>query len=273
MNRSYRPNGFRLPGLSSGKEWVPVHRGESGDELFRRSDGAAYAKVSRGKGVSLLADEYQRTAWLATFDLGSPTVLDWMESEDAACFVTSTVAGVPADQLDADDLARAWPSIAECVRELHGIPADECPFERGLQTMFDRAKDVVARDAVNPDFLDPDLKDIPAETLLAHLKAELPKRLEQEARDLVVCHGDACMPNFMVDPETLRCTGLIDLGRLGTADRYVDFALLVGNTRETWTESEQAEAAHLRLFDIHHIANPDWGRLGFYLRLDPLTWG
>ncbi|MFP1592824.1 phosphotransferase [Escherichia coli] len=29
-----------------------------------------------------------------------------------------------------------------------------------------------------------------------------------------VCHGDPCMPNFMVDPKTLQCTGLIDLGRL-----------------------------------------------------------
>ncbi|WP_436977121.1 phosphotransferase, partial [Shigella flexneri] len=31
---------------------------------------------------------------------------------------------------------------------------------------------------------------------------------------MVVCHGDPCMPNFMVDPKTLQCTGLIDLGRL-----------------------------------------------------------
>jgi streptomycin 3"-kinase len=109
--------------------------------------------------------------------------------------------------------------------------------------------------------------------LLDRVRAELPERLAQESRDRVVCHGDACMPNFMIDPETLRCTGMIDLGRLGMADRYVDFALLVGNTRETWRSVEEAQAAQNRLFDIHAIAPADRARLDFYLRLDPLTWG
>ncbi len=40
------------------------------------------------------------------------------------------------------------------------------------------------------------------------------------------------MPNFMVDPKTLQCTGLIDLGRLGTADRYADLALMIANAEE-----------------------------------------
>lgn len=42
------------------------------------------------------------------------------------------------------------------------------------------------------------------------------------------------MPNFMVDPKTLQCTGLIDLGRLGTADRYADLALMIANAEENW---------------------------------------
>lgn len=269
----YRSDAIRLPGLSIGREWIPYRRGESGDDLFRRSDGSAYAKVSTGSGVALLDDERRRTAWLASFGLGSPAVLDWMVSDEGACLVTSAVPGVPADQFEAAELIRAWPSIAERVRDLHSIPASECPFERGLQMMFDRATDVVARDGVNPDFLDPEDQDTPPQALLDDLEAELPERLSQEAYDRVVCHGDACMPNFMIDPETLRCTGLIDLGRLGIADPYVDFALLIGNTRETWAGPEEAQAAYGRLFDIHDIGAPDRQRLGFYLRLDPLTWG
>ncbi len=101
----------------------------------------------------------------------------------------------------------------------------------------------------------------------------MPKRLAEEPGDLAICHGDACLPNFMIDPETHRCTGIIDLGRLGTADRYVDFSLLLGNARESWTAPGDAQAARDCLFDIHGISNPDEGRLAFYLRLDPLTWG
>ena len=87
----------------------------------------------------------------------------------------------------------------------------------------------------------------------------------------MVCHGDACMPNIMIDPRTLRCTGLIDLGRLGTADRYVDLALMVANARESWGSPEKEAQAFAILFDTLGIAAPDWGRLAFYLRLDPLT--
>lgn len=262
-----------LPSLPAGKAWIAASEGESGDAVYRRSDGAAFAKISLGEGAAQLEGERQRTEWLAPFGVGSATVLDWHVSSEGACLVTRTVEGVPASDLTAFELRKAWPSIAERVKALHEIPAAECPFARSLSTMFGRAADVVARNAVNPDFLDPEHQGIPPAMLLDRLRAELPERLAQEARDLVVCHGDACLPNFMVDPETLRCTGLIDLGRLGTADRYVDFSLLLGNARESWAGVEDALAARTDLFKIHGIVAPDDERLGFYLRLDPLTWG
>ena len=269
----YRSAATGAAGFSLGSQWIAYRHGESGDALFRRTDGSAYAKVSTGSGVALLDDERRRTAWLSPFKLGSPTVLDWQVSDDVACLVTSAVPGIPADQLEAHELMEAWPSIAARVRDLHAIPANDCPFDRGLQTMFERAADVVGRGGVNPDFLDPDDHGTPPQTLLERVQAELSERLAQESLDRVVCHGDACMPNVMIDPETLRCTGMIDLGRLGMADRYVDFALLVGNTRETWRTVEEAQAAQNRLFDMHAIATADRARLDFYLRLDPLTWG
>src|SRR5690606_7279184 len=80
-------------------------------------------------------------------------------------------------------------------------------------------------------------------------------------------------PNFMVDPKTLQCTGLIDLGRLGTADRYADLALMIANAEENWAAPDEAERAFAVLFNVLGIEAPDRERLAFYLRLDPLTWG
>lgn len=44
-----------------------------------------------------------------------------------------------------------------------------------------------------------------------------------EPLDLVVCHGDACNPNFLLGQDA-RCVGYVDLGSLGVADRWADLA-------------------------------------------------
>lgn len=41
---------------------------------------------------------------------------------------------------------------------------------------------------------------------------------------LVVCHGDACAPNTLIDDDG-RCCGHVDLGDLGVADRWADLAV------------------------------------------------
>ncbi len=41
---------------------------------------------------------------------------------------------------------------------------------------------------------------------------------------LVVCHGDACAPNTLIDDDG-RCSGHVDLGDLGVADRWADLAV------------------------------------------------
>jgi streptomycin 3"-kinase len=262
-----------LPVLPPGTDWLPVGTGESGDRVFRRGDGAAYAKVATGERVALLDGERRRTAWLAATGIPCPAVLDWMEEEGSACLVTAAVPGVPASALSGPELARAWPAIARLVGALHDLPVTGCPFERRLATMFRLAEDVVARGAVNPDFLDSVDRGTSPAVLLGRLRDELPRRLAAEPGDLVVCHGDACLPNILLDPDTLRCTGLIDLGRLGVADRYADLSLLVANARESWDSPDQARTAFDTLFSLLALPHPDRERLDFYLRLDPLTWG
>ncbi|WP_429126170.1 APH(3'') family aminoglycoside O-phosphotransferase [Ensifer sp. 4252] len=254
-------------------EWIPAIRGESGDFVYRRSDGRAYAKAAAMERSSELAGERDRLLWLHDKGILAPEVIDWCIADEGACLIISAIEGIPAADLSAADLLEAWPSMVQQLGALHALDAGQCPFDRGLAPMFARAADVVARDAVNPDFLSIDDQQTPARELLARVERELPVRLEQETRGRVVCHGDPCMPNFMIDPRTLRCTGMIDLGRLGTADRYADLALMTANARESWTGPDQEERASAVLFDILGIAAPDRARLDFYLRLDPLTWG
>lgn len=116
-----------------------------------------------------------------------------------------------------------------------------------------RAGDVVARGVVNPDFFPVADHDTPATELLARLTPQWGERTRQEAADAVVCHGDLCLPNNLLGPETLRVTGFVDLGKLERADPYVDLALLLTNARETWPDERHAAVADLafaRGYDI-----------------------
>ncbi|WP_424923792.1 APH(3'') family aminoglycoside O-phosphotransferase [Amycolatopsis granulosa] len=250
----------------------PVTGGESGAAVFRSADGSRYAKHVPPADAPGLRSEHDRIAWLAGHGVPVPRVLDWHSGKTGACLVTSAVRGVPADRLTAEDLTRAWPGIADAVRHLHEVPVASCPFSRDLDTMVAVARDVVARNTVNPEFLPVEQQSTPTAELLARLVPQIERRRAEEVADTVICHGDLCLPNIVIDPDTGEVSGFIDLGRLGRADRHADLALLLANARETWPDEERARAADAEFAERYGIA-PDPGRLRFYLHLDPLTWG
>jgi streptomycin 3"-kinase len=260
-----------LLGVGDG-DWVPVTAGESGAAVFRSTDAIRYAKCVSAADAADLEAERDRVAWLNDQGVPGPRVLDWYSGDAGACLVTSAVSGIPADQVPAEDLLVAWERIADAVRRLHEVPVSQCPFHRGLDAMVAVARDVVARDAVHPEFLPVEQQHTPTAELLDRLTRQVPRRREQEAADAVVCHGDLCLPNIILDPQTLDVSGFIDLGRLGLADRYADLALLLANARETWTDEERARGADMAFAERYGIAL-DHDRLRFYLHLDPLTWG
>lgn len=259
------------PGPGAGGGWGPVAAGESRAAVFRRDDGGVFAKCVAPDDVDDLRGERDRIRWLTGTGVPGPSVADWTTTERGACLVLTAVPGVPASELPSSLLLRAWPSMVRVLRRVHDLPVADCPFDRTLSSMFRIAQDVVRRGAVNPDFLAEDQQGVPDATLLADLRAELDVRLAQEPADLVVCHGDACLPNVMVDPDTLSCTGLVDLGRLGVADRHADLALLRANARETWEGDDEVRAERL-LAREYGTDRLDAERLRFYLHLDPLTW-
>lgn len=257
--------------LPDATSWTDVESGESGATVLRDAAGERYAKIVAPAQADELAAERDRIVWLAASGVPGPSVLEWNRTEQGASLVTSAVTGTPADQLDPEQLRAAWPAIADTLRRLHTVPVADCPFDRGLARMMAAARTIVAEDRVQIDFLPVALQDTSPADILAGLESELPSREVQEEADAVVCHGDFCLPNILVDPGASRVTGLIDLGRLGRADPYADIALLLANARETWPDENTAREADEEFAARYGIAL-DAGRQDFYLRLDPLTW-
>jgi streptomycin 3"-kinase len=258
--------------LPSDCRWEPVGGGESGARVFRSADGSRYAKCVAPGEVAALALERDKITWLDGHDIPGPRVLDWRPDGDGACLVTSAVPGVPANAVSARDLALAWDSIADTVRRLHDLPTAECPFDRGLARMFAIAQDVVVRGAVRTEFLPEEQRDTPPTVLLTRLATRLEPRMTQESAEAVVSHGDLCLPNIILDPETHTVAGFVDLGRLGIADPYADIALLLADARESWQDERRAGNAD-RVFADRYGIDLDAERQRFFLHLDPLTWG
>ena len=137
--------------------------------------------------------------------------------------------------------------------------------------MMRLAHATVAADRVVVEFLPVALQGTPPAQIIEQIEAQLPVRLIQERAQMVVCHGDLCLPNILVDPDTSQVKALIDLGRLGTADPYGDIALLLATARETWSDEAMARRADQEFAEIYGT-ELDADRQDFYLRLDPLTW-
>jgi streptomycin 3"-kinase len=250
--------------------WNEIHGGESRARVFVRVDGLQYAKLVTRDRTAELRAERDRCTWAQAHGVPGPAVLSWHANESGARLVTSAVPGVPAHHIDAERARMVWPRIIVAVRELHGMDVADCPFDRGTGQMLTLARDVVARDAVETAFLRPEQRTSTPRALLDDLEQQLPLRRLQEKNDRVVCHGDLCLPNIMVDPVSLDVTGFVDLGRLGTADRHADLSLLLTNAGDTWPDHAHALTEML----LARYGRPvDGDRLEFHLCLDPLTWG
>jgi kanamycin kinase len=77
---------------------------------------------------------------------------------------------------------------------------------------------------------------------------------------LVVCHGDACAPNTLIDDDG-RCCGHVDLGDLGVADRWADLAVAMLSL--SWNYSGSWERDLLDAYGVE----PDEARIDHYQRL------
>lgn len=189
-------------------------------------------------------DEAERMRWLHE-RVAVPEVLDAGSDASGSWLTTVSLPGCsvvdPRWKGAPEKVIRA---AGEGLRRLHSVDPSHCPWSW-------RAADRVAA-------LEREGKDTSA----------LPP---MPPEDLVVCQGDPCMPNTLVD-ESGTFLALVDLARVGVADRWAD--LTVGAWSLSWNFGTGWDATY---FDAYGIT-PDWERIRYYkalwnLESPPTGWG
>lgn len=150
--------------------------------------------------VADLGVEAERLRWAGRFT-PVPEVLDVGGDDHATWLVTRALPGTSAvDERWKADPEPAVRAIGTGLRALHdALPVDACPFDWSPAHRLGQLK---------PRF--------------EHLRARLAEPPPPDR--LVVCHGDACAPNTIVDGDGA-WVGHVDLGALGVADRWADLAV------------------------------------------------
>lgn len=148
--------------------------------------------------------------------------------------------------------ATAVRALGAGLRALHDrLPVAGCPFSWSTSKRLARVQRRAAAGALDPRHWHDVHRDLGVESALH--RALNPPAVDK----LVVCHGDACAPNTLIDADG-SWTGHVDLGDLGVADRWADLA--VATWSSVWNYGPGWETPLLTAYGV----DPDPERIAYY---------
>ncbi|MUN37397.1 aminoglycoside 3'-phosphotransferase [Actinomadura litoris] len=239
--------------LAGGDTVTPVWRNELGGLTFRLAgDAVRYVKwVAAGTPEIDLAGEAERLAWASRW-VPVPRVIEHGADDDGAWLVTAEIPGRSAvDPRWKAEPERAAAGIGRGLRLLHdSLPVDRCPFDWSVERRLVRADERIA-DGEGPGDWSPEYRHLD----LAKARARIGEPPEIDR--LVVCHGDTCVPNTLLHDDG-GFAAHVDLGSLGTADRWADLAVAAWST-----EWDYGPGYDRVLYEAYGVA-PDPERIDYY---------
>jgi kanamycin kinase len=229
-----------------------------------RLDGAdgvtRFLKLQPAGQQITLAMEAERLRWAGAF-CAVPRVEGEGVDDGTEWLLTS---GLPGRDATDPDLRADPRSVAAALGRglwrLHEtLPVSECPFDSRLDVLLAQVQARAAAGLINHDEdFHPEHQQLSVAEAVELLQGERPV-----TEDLVVCHGDYCFPNALIEDGEV--TGYLDLGELGVADRWWDIA--VGAWSTTWNVGPGYEGAFYAAYGIA----PDAERIRYYRLLYDLV--
>lgn len=180
------------------------------------------------------------------------------------------VRGVMAcDESNMQHPERLVQALAVILKLLWQVDISDCPVTWSPENKLSLARTAVERGTVDlnnvePDTFGPGGFENPRQ-LLTWLESHKPEM------DPVLSHGDFCFPNIFL--EDWKLSGLIDLGRSGIADRWMDIAICYRSLRDNYSGAYGGKV--YSEFDPNSLfaalgIEPNWEKIRYYLLLDEL---
>lgn len=159
--------------------------------------------------------------------------------------------------------------LAEGLKGLWQVDISNCPVKWDLDNKLAAAKAYVDQGSVDMANVEPETFGEGGFQSPLHLLEWLSDHRPEE--DLVLSHGDFCLPNIFIAGGKL--AGFIDLGRTGVADRWQDIALCYRSLKHNYSGAYSGKAYSGfdpdLLFEALEL-EPNWEKLNYYILLDEL---
>jgi kanamycin kinase len=221
---------------------VSVHPGNSVMYRIAHGDEVRFLKVVRRGWFPSAEAEASRMLW-ARAHVPVPDILDRGASAAATWFVSRAIPGEDAtNRRFRSDLAGLVQRLAGALRQFHSMPVAECPFSFRIDEALEHVVRRFRHGEIDParDF-HTEHSELSADLAVKRLLATRPA-----AEDVVVCHGDYCVPNILFRDSAL--AGFVDLGEMGVADRWWDLAVATWSL--TWNFGPGYEAMFLDAYGV-----------------------
>jgi aminoglycoside phosphotransferase len=233
-----------------------VSIGKSSDRVFRLVDDegkVSYLKI----GGFRVQREHERLEWLSG-KAQVAKIISFDEEDGEYRLVTEAVPGIMAHECEVSQREEVVKVIGRALKKLHSLPIEDCPFDNTIDVQLEEAAANTRDGLVDEDDFDPAHIGMKASELLPMLFAKKPTVFEN-----VLTHGDYSVQNILIDPVTLEVNGLIDLGRCGISDRYLDLGIALNSLAHYI-----GEGYDIIFFEAYGIDEVDWSRIRFYQMLD-----
>ena len=176
-------------------------------------------------------NEYEILKWLAG-RCPTPSILEYVKEDETSYTLMTKAAGkMLCDDVFMQDPEKLTDLIAQGIRMLWNVDIQDCPCSCSrLSERLKAARENIENGEVNLENAEPETFGQGGFTDPAELLVWL--ETHQPEEDLVLTHGDLCLPNLFSDGEKI--TAFIDNGKMGPADRWQDLAVVLRSLRHNF---------------------------------------